>query len=239
MTPPRPQQMIARFEDKIVHNEKFVQMSFELAEPHRMEFMSGQYVSIKVDEQGHRRSYSICSTPDIDHGFELLIDLAPQGMGVKYLENLQFGNEIQLLAPMGVFVMEEDPEEQAIVFVATGSGIAPLRSMILNQLINKQDKRPMILYWGVRHESDWFWLLEFEELTEKFPNFSFHPVLSQPQSEEWTLCKGRVTDCLLNHPHPENAGYYICGNERMLSDVVALLQKKGINEKHIHHEKFY
>lgn len=239
MTPPRPQQMIARFEDKFVHNEKFTQYTFEMSAPHRLEFLAGQYVSIKVDELGHRRSYSICSTPDIDHGFELLVDVAPQGLGVQYLDKLQFGNEIQVLAPMGVFVMEEDPEEQSIVYIATGSGVAPFRAMILNQLQTKHDKRPMVLYWGVRHEKDWFWLLEFQELSENFPNFSFHPVLSQPETDEWTLCKGRVTDCLVSHPHPANAGYYICGNEKMLADVVALLQKKGITEKHVHHEKFY
>lgn len=237
--PPHPQQILAKLEDKVVHNHKFIQYKFELTQPYRMQFLSGQYVSLKVDDVGHRRSYSICSTPDIDHGFELLVDVAPQGLGVQYLESLQFGQEIQLLAPMGVFVMEEDPAEQSVVFIGTGSGIAPLRAMILDQLINKQDARPMVLHWGVRHEKDWFWLLEFEELSDKFPNFSFHPVLSQPETDQWTLCKGRVTDCLLNHEHPAAAGYYICGNEKMLADVVALLEKKGINDTHIHHEKFY
>lgn len=239
MNLPRPQQMTARLEDKIVHNPKFIQYTFELLEPHRMEFAAGQYVSVKVDEQGHRRSYSICSTPDVQHGFELLIDMAPQGVGVKYLEGLQFGAEVSVLGPLGVFTMVDNPEEKSVVYIATGSGIAPIRSMILDQLQVKQDKRPIKLYWGLRHETDMFWLLEFYELSQSFPNFSFHPVLSKPETEEWTLCKGRVTDCLVNHPDLENAGYYICGNERMLADVIALLEKKGINQSHIHHEKFY
>lgn len=239
MNVPRPQQMIARFEDKIVHNEKFVQYSFEMTEPHRLQFVAGQYVSIKVDDRGIRRSYSICSAPDIDHGFELLVDKAPQGLGVQYLEQLKYGSEVQVLAPMGVFVMEDDPTEESVVYIATGSGIAPMRSMILDQLQVKHDTRPMILYWGLRHEKDMFWLLEFQELSTKFPNFTFHPLLSQPETTEWPLCRGRVTDCLNNHDHPEKAGYYICGNERMLADVIALLEKKGIEKNHIHHEKFY
>lgn len=239
MNIPRPQQMIAKFEDKKIHNEKFIQYSFELSEPHRMQFLAGQYVSIKVDDRGDRRSYSICSAPDIDHGFELLVDLAPHGLGVQYLEKLQFGDEIQVLGPMGVFVMEDDPTEESVVFIATGSGIAPMRAMVLDQLQVKQDKRPMILYWGLRHEKDMFWLLEFQELSTKFPNFTFHPLLSQPETAEWPLCKGRVTDCLTKHEHPAKAGYYICGNEKMLADVIELLEKKGVEKNHIHHEKFY
>lgn len=236
---PVPTQCTARLEDKTQHTDKFVQYAFELDQPHRMEFVAGQYVSLKVSDHGERRSYSICSTPDIKHGFELLIDHSPQGLGSKYLENLQFGDTVNVLSPLGRFVVEERPEEQALGFVATGSGIAPIRSMILDQLQVKKDTRKMVLYWGLRHESDMFWQLEFQELSETFPNFQFHPTLSKPESEKWTLCNGRVTNCLNDHDLMPNAGYYICGNERMLHDVVDLLAQKGVPAENVHHEKFY
>jgi NAD(P)H-flavin reductase len=235
-----PKQYKARLEDKIQHNPKFVQYMFELTEPNEMPFVAGQYVSIKVNDQGERRSYSICSSPAITHGFELAVDVSPGGLGCQYLEALQFGQTIELLGPMGRFVVtDQDLElEPALIFVATGSGIAPFYSMLADLLQVRHDSRPMVLYWGVRHEDELFWLLEFQQLTEHFANFSFHPVISKPGSE-WTLCAGRVTDCLTNHGVTQPAGYYLCGNKPMIEDVTSLLNAAGVALERIHHEKFY
>lgn len=235
-----PKQYRAKLEEKIVHNEKFVQYQFELVEPHEMPFVAGQYVSIKVSDDGERRSYSIISSPDITHGFELVLDISPAGLGCRYLESLAFGQEIQLLGPMGRFVVEENPPlpEPALVFLATGSGIAPFHAMILDLLQVRHDTRPMILYWGLRHETELFWELEFQNLSETFPNFSFHPVISQPVPE-WTLCRGHVSDCLVTHGITQPAGYYLCGNKPMIEETTALLTSNGIEPARIHHEKFY
>jgi NAD(P)H-flavin reductase len=213
---------------------------FELVEPHEISFVAGQYVSVKVSDAGERRSYSIVSSPDIKHGFELALDISPGGIGSRYFQGLQFGQEIQALGPMGRFVIEDAaPEvEPALVFIATGSGIAPFRSMLLDMLQVRHDTRPMILYWGLRHEAELFWELEFQNLSRDFPNFSFHPVISQGTSE-WTLCKGRVTDCLNTHGVIQPAGYYLCGSQPMIEGTSAQLQQAGIDQSCIHHEKFY
>jgi len=232
-----PQKYTARFEDKTEHNQKFTQYAFELLEPNEMEFQAGQYVSIQVDDQGTRRSYSICSTPDIKHGFELLLDLEPQGVGSKFFQNLQFGQEISLLGPLGNFTLANQGED-ALVLVATGSGVAPFRSMILDLLQVKKDPRPIILYWGLRYAQQMFWQDEFEELAQNFANFKFHPVLSRP-SEEWILCSGRVTDCLSVHSLPENAGYYLCGGKQMVLDCISMLQSLSVKPENVHHENFY
>lgn len=241
----KPQQFTAKFEDKTEHNAKYVQMAFELVEPSRMEFKAGQYVSIKVDDSGARRPYSICSRPDIDHGFELLIDMTPQGLGTTYLEKLQFGDQIEILAPMGHFTMSKhqdaDPAvkpDKSLVFVATGSGIAPFYSMIQDQLQLKQDSRQIYLYWGLRYIEHLFWQDEFERMAEAFPNFHFHPVISRPVPD-WMLCRGRVTDCLVVHDLPENPSFYLCGNQAMIDDVTKLLTERKIPAEDIHFEKFF
>ncbi len=235
-----PKQYLAKLEDKVQHNEKFVQYTFEMEQPHELAFVAGQYVSIKVADSGERRSYSICSSPEIRHSFELAVDISPAGLGCTYLEALQFGQEMQILGPMGRFVVEDDLAEQepALVFIATGSGIAPFHSMLLDMLQVRRDSRPMVLYWGLRHESELFWEAEFKDLSEKFPNFSFHPVISRPGAE-WPLCVGRVTDCLNNHGVIQPAGYYLCGSKVMIEDTSAQLQQNGIAASSIHFEKFY
>lgn len=235
MTP--PQRAEAKLVERLEHSEKFIQLSFELVNPPVMPFQAGQYVSVQVSEHGDRRSYSICSSPEKDHGFELLVDVSPQGLGSIHLQQLALGQSLNVLGPLGVFTVPQNSDEQSLVFVATGSGIAPFRSMILDQLQEKHDTREMTLYWGLRHVEQLFWQDEFSELSQNFPNFHFHPVISQPESE-WPLCRGRVTDCLNVHQLPDQAGYYVCGNAAMVHEVLPFLAQKGVPEAHIHHEKF-
>lgn len=234
--PPVP--YTARLEDKIILNEKYIHLHFELLEPHRLPFHAGQYVSIKVDEAGTRRSYSICSSPAIDHGFELLVDVSPQGPGSQFLGDLEIGEDIELLAPLGRFTLAGHEEYSSLNFIATGSGIAPFRSMIQYLLQEKQEQRPIRLLWGMRYPEDLFWEDEFEELVDYFENFSFHPVMSKASSE-WTLCRGRVTDCLLTHQWDDDGGYYLCGGTAMIEDTSTHLQKLDIAPDQINFEQFY
>lgn len=233
-----PKQYRAKLEDKAQLNERFVQYHFELVEPNELTFAAGQYASIKVSEKGERRSYSICSSPAVSHGFELLVDHKPAGIGCTYLENMVFGQEIEFLAPLGIFTIVPDETETSLALIATGSGIAPFRSMLFEQLQVKHDARPITLHWGMRHANNLFWEDEFEELAQSFPNFSFHPVISQPE-QAWPLCRGRVTDCLSTHELAAGTGYYLCGNAQMIEDVTQTLLAKSVTAEHIHHEKFY
>jgi ferredoxin-NADP reductase len=236
MTP--PQLFTAKLSDTRVHNPKFTHYFFELLEPNEFHFEAGQYVSLQVAERGDRRSYSVCSSPVLTHKFELLVDITPGGLGSQYMQSLQFGAEVKMLGPLGTFTVSNDPAETELVFIATGSGITPFRGMLLDQLQTKQDTRPITLYWGLRHEHEMFWQDEFMELSAQFPNFKFHPVISQP-SNEWPLCRGRVTNCLSVHDIPSTGGYYLCGNAAMIKDTTALLAERGITPEHIHFEKFY
>ena len=219
-------------------NAKFMHLTFEYSQPHTVPFRAGQYVSLAVDAEGHRRSYSICSSPNIEHGFELLIDVTPQGLGTKYLQSIPLGQVVSALVPMGMFTVQEDARQFPLVFLATGSGVAPFRSMIMNELQVRQNRQPMILYWGLRYVEELFWQDEFTELMESFPNFQFHPVISRPL-QQWPLCRGRVTDCLQIHDIIPTAHYYLCGNAPMIADVLQFLDAQQVTAERIHREKFY
>lgn len=224
-------------------NERFVEMHFELVEPSRLKFVAGQYVMISIPETGHKRSYSITSTPSVEHAFELLVDLAPQGPGTTYLKSLTAGQEIQLLAPVGNFVLadprsEAGQVEQELFFVATGSGIAPFKSMINDLLIEQNDSRPITLIWGLHSEADQFWYDDWQILARENNNFSFQPVLSQPQSQ-WPFHKGYVTDVLSIMDDFANRGFYLCGNSQMIKDARELLTQKGVAVENIHNEAFF
>jgi NAD(P)H-flavin reductase len=232
----KPQQYIAKLEKIKNLNTKFKLFSFELVNPHRLEFQAGQYISFEV-EKGVRRSYSIASSPDIKHGFEVLIDLSNPGKGADFFKSLVVGQEVNFLAPLGNFVLKNLEKNNPIVFVATGSGVAPFRSMILDLLQKRQDKRSMELYWGLRHDEHLCLLEDWTELMKAFPNFRFHPVLSKAP-QQWSLCRGRVTDCLSVHKLDPLADFYLCGRKTMIEEVVEILTKRGINQSKIIFEKY-
>lgn len=237
----RPQIFSAKLADKTILNGKFQQLYFELLQPNTIAFQAGQYISLSLPNTQERRSYSICSEPSKNHGFEVLLDITPQGKGTLYLQNLEFGQEINFLAPLGLFMVPEQLPtlpNQPLIFVANGSGVAPYRSMLLDQLEQKQNHNKIILHWGLRHEEELFWLEEFEELMKTYPNFRFHPVISQAKPE-WSLCRGRVTDCLNVHDLLEYADYFLCGSSQMIDDMVQLLNQKEIPKHKIHREKFF
>ncbi len=251
-----PAEFTAIFEDKQVYNPKFTHYSFELLKPHRLNFKAGQYLSLAVDSTGSRRSYSMINSPSTDHGVELLVESIVGGLGTAYLENLKFGDQVNFLAPLGMFYVVDpsDPHhnlavkppniqsnqvqtEQNLVFIATGSGIAPFKSMIFELLTDKQDIRPITLYWGLRHVSDLIWQDEFQRLTKQFKNFMFYPVISKAPPK-WTLSRGRVTDLLDIHKFDANTAFYVCGGKQMVDDVFILLKNKGASENLLHKENF-
>lgn len=200
-------------------------------------FTPGQYVSLKVADDGSRRSYSIASVPD-GKEIELLVDTAPMGLGSKFILGLKEGDSVEVLGPIGSFTVSE-PKNNKILFVATGSGIVPFRPMIMDLLEKKKFGGEVYLHWGMRHIKDLFWVDDFKELARAFPNFKFDVVLSQPEGE-WRACSGHVNDCLMKHkPDWEGFEAYLCGSQQMIADVAVLLEKLGVQKKDIHFEKFF
>lgn len=247
----KAQKYTARVSDKyyLSETEKFLYIKFELVLPDRIYYQAGQYVSLKVNEAGERRSYSIISSSDDNHGFHLLAEVIEGGKGSEFLRQIEIGSVVEVMAPLGRFVVNQPlnqntitPLENKLLFVATGSGIAPIYSMITDLLINKQDKRQLRLHWGMRNEANLFMVDNFERLAEVHPNFVFDIVLSQP-GEEWELCSGHVQDCLRRDFSEDNSGMkewegYVCGAPKMVEEVTQILAELGMPTEQIYHEKF-
>ncbi|MBU1200029.1 hypothetical protein KJ953_00665 [Patescibacteria group bacterium] len=228
---------------------------FELEFIKEFNFKAGQYVSVKVNETGERRAYSIASVPG-GKKIGLLVDVSPGGVGSKFFENLKLGDGVEVLGPLGRFVVNKKgytfdgfhlggvrvgtqppSEEKSLIFVGTGSGIAPLRSMIEDVLQSKVNDRSVYLVWGMRFEKDLFWQKEFEELERKYKNFKFELTLSKP-SENWKGKKGRVTEVLKEMKRLEDVEFYLCGSSVMVEDCVKILTDKGVDEEKIQFEKY-
>ncbi len=213
---------------------KFHYFEFETEDP--LAFKPGQYVSVKV-APNRINSYSIASG-DGDHKFSLLVDTTPGGVGSKFFENIKPGDKLAYMGPFGVFTFKEDDGAKRLVFLGTGSGCSPLRSMLEAALNNPDINVPIHFYFGLRHSDDVFWRDYFEKLAAEHPNFHFNLVLSQPD-ESWHGQAGHITDTLQKEiPDGSDVSAYLCGNPKMIEQASGILENSKVPKDRIYSEKF-
>jgi NAD(P)H-flavin reductase len=188
-----------------------------LAKPAGFLFQAGQFVQFEIPDLASAtpalRSYSIASAPAAEH-LLLYIKIVPGGKASEYLRKMRVGESISFRGPEGRFVVV--PEQAAVkTFVATGSGIAPVISILEDEAAKPYPSR-MHLVFGVRHENDVFCKERLETLVSRCPSFSYALTLSQP-SDDWTGARGRVTEHVANLPKEGN--WYLCGSLPMVKEA--------------------
>lgn len=203
-------------------NSKIKFTRIELKE--EFHFVGGQFVNIEVG-QNFWRSYSIASSPDYPEILEFLVDVAPGGQGSQFFSNLNIGSEVHIKGPFGRLVVDEGWVGD-YCFVATGTGIAPFRSMY-----SRLDGSKVKLLWGLRYKEDIILADEFKNIAE------FCISLSRPN--DWNGEVGHITECLKEKKFGDNTMFYLCGNNSMIEDAKAILQSKGVSEDRIKFEKFF
>lgn len=208
----------------------FVQLKADTPFP----FTPGQYGSWLIRE--HRRPLSFASLPS-EEMLDFVIDVSPNGVCSQYTKALEIGQSVRLLAPYGRFTVPEGID-RPLLFIATGSGIAPIRAQIKQVLSQTSPAHPIHLFFGNRDENYLFMADEFTQLAQQHPNFHFTPVLSEP-SENWTGAKGLVTQVIpTTIKDLPTWSAFICGNPQMVLDMSAVLEQHGIPPEHIHTERF-
>lgn len=213
---------------KKIIGEHFLELRF--AKPEGLGYEPGQFLQLLVPPAATPRSYSLSSTPSDDY-LEFGVKLYDGGLASDYFKTLTVGDMVELRGPFGRFTnIHPDP----IVGIATGAGLVPIYGILHNEIINKKNQAPMHLIFGVRTETDLFWLDRLETLAATNPNFTYLVTLSQP-TEQWDKARGRVTDHLTLLP---DARYFICGNPEMVKDVRAQLLEKTVPATNIHLEIF-
>jgi len=208
---------------------------FEVPERDDFPFTPGQFVSIKEDVARREvtRAYSIASAPD-GNRFALCLNRVQEGLVSPRLFALALGQHVEIQEPLGYFTLRH-PERPA-VFVATGTGIAPFRSMLLSAL----PKGAVItLLFGVRYARGLLYREELEEMAQRYPQFRFMPTITRPD-EFWQGPVGRVQTHLETAlaTHASTPDVYICGLKEMVDDVRAVLKQKGFDRKQIVYEKY-
>src|SRR5882757_10013022 len=156
-------------------------LEFEVPAVPRFGFVAGQWLSFKTnkpDGEEITRAYSIASSPGEDNRLALCLNRVQDGFMSNFLCDMQEGQEISCQGPFGDFILR--PPMRDTVFIATGTGIAPFRSMLhwlLADPVRHQDKQLSLLF-GNRTDKDIYYHEEFLDLAGRHPNFSYLPTLS-------------------------------------------------------------
>jgi ferredoxin-NADP reductase len=203
--------------------------------PGPMTFHAGQFIQFIIAPRVLRQ-FSMCSVPSQTAELEFCVDISPGGQGSRFVEFLQVGSTVVFRGPFGVFTVPEG-ERRTIEFVATGAGIAPIRSMLRDLLERRPEIHARLLF-GNRSQEHLLYHDELLTLAREHSRFTYVPALSQP-APDWTGERGRVTEILDRGNDLLGRPYYLCGSPQMVDDTRKILAAKGVPERDVHFEKFY
>jgi NAD(P)H-flavin reductase len=214
------------------------EIDLALVDPPEMRFLAGQFVSFEIDRPGSRipatRPYSIASTPTDMKSVRLLFNRVSGGPGSGYLFSLQPGEVTTFRGPVGSFTLRDNARD--VLFVATGTGIAPIRSMLW-ALSDAGSTRRVRLFWGLRGERDLYYQDDLTNLRDRLLHFSSTTTLSQPGAN-WRGAAGRVLPLVVSEIKTvANLDVYLCGNGSMIRDVRNTIRQKGLCP--IYTEQYY
>lgn len=233
---------IALFEKKIIPSkisiiqkltDDIVKIVLRLPPNSNFNFNSGQYVNIIKGNL--TRSYSIANCSDHKNQLEFFIKNYENGLMSEYFfKEAKINDLLRLEGPIGTFFLR-DSSFKNIVFLATGTGIAPIKS-ILEGLDKSHEQYQNKNFWviiGARYESDLFWVPNSENL-----NIKYIPVLSR-ETNGWNGEKGYVQDVLLRKKIDlEDSQVYACGSDNMINSAKTLLFKNNLKESNFFSDAF-
>lgn len=230
--------LTAILKSKQQFTEDVIELEFETPQPFK--FLAGQFVTYKIADKIPPcfRAYSLSNAPkENGNTVATCLKVIPGGRGSNWLNTLKIGDKVEFMGPSGKLIFQT-PTEKSILFIATGTGITPMKSLIEDEL-NKGTKQKMKLLFGLRYIKDVFYREHFENLAKIHPNFTIEYTLSRPENDSWNGSKGRVTE-ILNKSimDPQNTEVYMCGLKDMILEVTNLLKSKGFEESSIHDEKY-
>jgi ferredoxin-NADP reductase len=218
-------------------------LRFRMADGLPVGHLAGQYLDLVVPTARglpFRRSYSIASPPDAARpdDFEVAVTRVEGGPTSEALHGLLPGAVVEVDGVRGAFLRSDDDRTRPALFVAAGTGLAPIRAMLAGD-VGQGDGPPLVLLFGCRTPADVLWADELTAWEKACPRFRLHVTLSRPPAG-WTGLAGYVQRHAgaLVRALP-GARAYVCGLSAMVDDVVARLERdEGIPRAALRYETY-
>ncbi len=212
-----------------------LQLCLRLPEDCGLVYHPGQYMNVQL-EDGQHRSFSMASKPDGSR-VDFHVRRIPGGRFTdQQLAALCEGDVLELEVPLGSFRYHAE-DYRPIVMVATGTGLAPIKSM-LESLLDDTDCPPVSLYWGMRTEADLYLQDELRAWAGRLYEFNYVPVLSRP-GPGWTGRRGHVQQAVVEDlPDLSEHALYLCGSPAMIADAKSVFAAHAASLAHVYTDSF-
>ncbi|MEX2673608.1 MAG: ferredoxin--NADP reductase [Phycisphaeraceae bacterium] len=184
-----------------------------------------------------RRAYSIASSPLERDYLEFYVVMVEDGKLTPKIWDQKAGSRIWLDSRInGDFTLDGVPDQQDLVMVSTGTGLAPYISMYKTYR-NTGRWRRFVMIHGVRYQQDLGYREELEKIAAEDDSFIYIPTLSrEPEDSNWQGLRGRVSELLEPEMYkklvkaeldPDDAHVYLCGNPAMIDQCEGMLVDRG------------
>jgi Na+-transporting NADH:ubiquinone oxidoreductase subunit F len=191
------------------------------------------------------------ATPPFDRKKGGWMDVNP-GVCSSYVFDQKPGDKVTISGPYGEFFIKETDSE--MLYIGCGAGMAPMRSHLFHLFHTLKTGRKVSYWYGGRSKRELFYLDDFRQIEEQFPNFKFHLVLSEPLPEDnWDpkdnmedegdgfvgFVHQAVIDNYLNHHDaPEDIEFYFCGPPLMNAAVLKMVDDFGVPPENVSFDDF-
>ena len=213
-----------------VRDQARITRSFDLRTPddQRVEFVPGQVAMLRV--AGHDPAYFAFASAPEDRDLEVLVK---QKAGASHaIYDMQADDKIDLVGIAGHGFRMDQQKHRDLVFVAMGTGVAPLRSALRHALQRKNDFGQLVVLYGARTPDDFCYRDETDAWEDA--GVELRQVISRPDGHDWSGPTGYVQS-LLDHVLPvlKSPVALICGSKEMIDQTRDRLGKMGFKPEEI------
>lgn len=201
-------------------------------------FLPGQFVSLSIPAGARplSRAYSIASPPEEPELLELCLDLVPGGPGSSYLFHLRPGAQLDLTGPWGSFVLEQ-PAPASCVFIAIGTGIAPIRPMV-RAAVAQPELVELHLAYAAPPQSAPLYRAELEQLAGREARFRFEPLNETGADPEHSALYALVEQRWVRGETDRSRHFFVCGVGNIVTRLRDLLRRAGYERRAVRYEKW-
>lgn len=229
------------FDAEVVENQPCThdihRIKLKLQQPLDIPYAAGQFFEFDVPSLDETRAYSVANKYQEANIVEFHVKRIKDGKGSNYMCDVAVGDRLTGSGPYGKMQLRD--RNKNLIFVAGGSGMAPIKSL-LEELFSGDFKKEAWFFYGARTEKDLYMVNEWLDLAKRYPNFHYIPALSDPDSaSNWTGEVGYIADVISrNVENMKGMDAFLCGPPIMIETACEALSKGGVKGSDIFYDEF-
>ncbi len=213
-------------------------VTLQLDRPYRA--LPGQYFQIQIPGADVERACSLANQSTTGEMAELHFKYSPHGLASEWMfSTCHVGDRVKMSGPYGRFILRPQ-ENEPILFLAGGTGWAPIKAM-LTALLQRAPDHPVTLIFGARTKAELYdhdWLTN---MAQRYRQFTYIPAISDEDVDASGACAAGRVDEIVRERFPKLSGYkaYVAGPPPMVDACVAALYERRLFARDIYREDFY